>query len=89
MLLLVFVVLCPVLKELSASDRASLLTLWQLCEMEPNAAAGSCSSPHLAGEHWPGLGWAGLDSVLGKHIFSPWQFLAAFMCSFLACIIMG
>lgn len=84
-----FVVLGPVLKELSASDHALLLTLQQLSEMEPNAAVGSCYSLHLAGEHWTGLGWAGLASLLGEHLFSAWQFFAAFVCSFLACIITG
>jgi len=60
MLLPVLVVLCPVLKQLSVSDLAPLLTLQQLSEIESNAAAGRCYSLHLAGEHWTGLGWARL-----------------------------
>lgn len=83
MLLSVFVVLCPVLKRLQCFWPCPIITIQQLWD----GVKGFCQLLLLCSTllESTGLAW----TLLGKHLFSVWQLLAAFMCSFLPCIKMG
>lgn len=82
MFLSVFAVLCPVLKRLQCFWLCPIINTLVALRWRQILLWGVVILPFV-GEHG-----AGLDSA-GKHLFSVWQFLAAFMCNFLPCIKTG